>query len=72
MCLLFAAARAKILLKCDSEFTGRNARMDYSVLDFGALGNGTDSDTAAIQAAIDACASAGGPSAAGLWYSAPM
>lgn len=34
--------------------------MDYSVLDFGALGNGTDSDTAAIQAAIDACASAGG------------
>ena len=51
--------------------------MDYSVLDFGALGNGTDSDTAAIQAAIDACAAgwscpAGGPSAAGLWYSAPM
>ena len=34
--------------------------MDCSVLDFGALGNGTDSDTAAIQAAIDTCASAGG------------
>lgn len=34
--------------------------MDYSVLDFGALGNGSADDTAAIQAAIDACASAGG------------
>ena len=34
--------------------------MDYSVLNFGALGNGTADDTAAIQAAIDACASAGG------------
>ena len=30
--------------------------MDYSVLDFGALGNGSADDTAAIQAAIDACA----------------
>ena len=34
--------------------------MDYSVLDFGALGSGSADDTAAIQAAIDACASAGG------------
>lgn len=34
--------------------------MDYSVLNFGALGNGTADDTAAIQAAIDACTSAGG------------
>lgn len=34
--------------------------MDCNVLNFGAAGNGTADDTAAIQAAIDACASAGG------------
>lgn len=33
---------------------------DYNVLDYGAIGNGTTLDTQAIQAAIDACASAGG------------
>ncbi len=34
--------------------------MEYNVLDFGALGDGCHSDTAAIQAAIDACARTGG------------
>lgn len=34
--------------------------MDYNVLDFGASGNGIDNDTTAIQAAVDACAAAGG------------
>lgn len=34
--------------------------MEYNVLDFGAVGNGTADDTAAIQSAIDACASSGG------------
>lgn len=34
--------------------------MDYNVLDFGALGDGVSSDTAAIQAAINACRDAGG------------
>lgn len=34
--------------------------MDFSVLDFGAAGDGKTSDTAAIQAAIDACRDAGG------------
>ena len=34
--------------------------MDYSVLTFGAVGDGRTNDTAAIQAAIDACAETGG------------
>lgn len=34
--------------------------MEYNVLDFGAAGNGAANDTAAIQAAIDACAASGG------------
>ncbi len=34
--------------------------MIYYVLDFGAIGDGSHSDTAAIQAAIDACHKAGG------------
>ena len=34
--------------------------MEYNVLDFGAKGDGITNDTAAIQATIDACASAGG------------
>lgn len=34
--------------------------MEYNVLDYGALGNGTDKDTEAIQNAIDACHRQGG------------
>ncbi len=34
--------------------------MEYNVLDFGAIGNGSADDTAAIQAAVDACCGAGG------------
>jgi polygalacturonase len=34
--------------------------MEYNVLDFGAIGDGITNDTAAIQAAIVACASSGG------------
>ena len=34
--------------------------MEYNVLDFGAAGNGIADDTAALQAAVDACAAAGG------------
>ena len=34
--------------------------MEYNVLNFGAVGNGTANDTAAIQSAIDACAKTGG------------
>jgi polygalacturonase len=32
----------------------------YNILDFGAAGDGTDNDAAAIQRAIDACTRAGG------------
>lgn len=60
MWLLFAAARAKIPLTKDRIFHREEHGMDYSVLDFGARGNGSADDTAAIQAAIDACASSGG------------
>ncbi len=34
--------------------------MDYNILQFGAVGDGITNDTASIQAAIDACAAAGG------------
>ena len=34
--------------------------MDFNILDFGAVGDGIHNDTAAIQAAINACAAAGG------------
>ena len=34
--------------------------MDYNILHFGAVGDGITNDTSAIQAAIDACAKAGG------------
>src|SRR5512139_859894 len=37
-----------------------NAQAVFNVLDYGALGNGSNDDTAEIQAAMDACNSAGG------------
>lgn len=42
------------------EKTGLNQQMDYSVLQFGAAGDGKENDACAIQTAIDACAGAGG------------
>ena len=39
---------------------GRASAMDVSVLSYGAVGNGTTNDRAAIQAAIDAVNAAGG------------
>lgn len=49
----------KLCYTCAENKTGRKI-MSYNILDFGAVGDGCTNDTAAIQAAINACAAAGG------------
>jgi hypothetical protein len=46
--------------KTFDHFLADDEKRTFNVRDFGALGNGTDKDTAAVQKALDACAVSGG------------
>ena len=54
--------------------TGLCAPPVFEVRDFGAVGDGTNDDTAAIQKALDACTGTGGTVhfSAGTWWSRPL
>ena len=67
--LFFAESNATLMLCLQRKYgkliptvlqKGTECFMEYNVLNFGAVGNGITSDTAAIQAAVNACCAAGG------------